>query len=93
MTPHRLFKIRDTETGLFSPGGSDANTQYSREFKWTKKGKIWNGLGPLKIHLQQFYKSGNFPQTWEVIEYATVVVSSKHINEYVDIVRILKGKI
>jgi len=63
-----LFKIRDKNTGLYSSGGMSPN--------WTSKGKTWNGMGPLKSHLNQFMKSKNYskerynkiPENWEVIK-------------------------
>jgi hypothetical protein len=38
-----IYKIKNSN-GLFSGGG-----MYIR---WSKKGKVWNGLGPLKNHLR-----------------------------------------
>jgi hypothetical protein len=38
-----VYKIRDKETGLFSTGGMDPT--------FTKKGKVWTGIGPLKAHI------------------------------------------
>lgn len=40
----KLYKIRNKKTGLYSSGG------YS--LRWTKIGKVWRTLGPLKNHLQ-----------------------------------------
>ena len=40
----KLYKIRRKSDGLFSAGG------YSP--RWTKIGKVWRTLGPLKNHLQ-----------------------------------------
>lgn len=39
----RMFKIRRLSDGQCSRGGS---VPY-----WTKRGKLWNGLAPLKAHL------------------------------------------
>lgn len=39
----KVYKIQHRETGLFSNGGA-----YPR---WTKTGKAWSGIGPLKSHL------------------------------------------
>lgn len=36
------YKVRDRDTGLFSAAG---------DYKWSKTGKTWSGLGPLKLHL------------------------------------------
>jgi hypothetical protein len=38
-----IFKIRNKADGLFSSGGMDPS--------WSKKGKRWRGIGPLKNHL------------------------------------------
>lgn len=48
------FSIYDTQTGLFSLGGSPP--------KWGKRGKIWNSIGALKNHLNGaliFYEYAN----------------------------------
>jgi hypothetical protein len=42
----KVYKIRNKITGLFSTGGMEP--------KFNKKGKVWNGIGPLKNHLHQF---------------------------------------
>lgn len=39
----KIYRIRRKKDGLFSMGGSCP--------KFSKKGKIWQGLGPLKNHL------------------------------------------
>lgn len=75
-----LFKIRDKNTGLFSTGGMYPS--------WTTKGKTWNGMGPLKSHLNQFMKSKNYskerfnqiPDNWEVVKI-------KFIEENVEILK------
>ena len=43
--PETYFRIRRIKDGLFSTGGIDPD--------WSKKGKIWKGIGPLKLHLLQ----------------------------------------
>lgn len=46
--PHKVFKIRHRETGLFSKGGSS-------DWKiWTKEGKSWSNVGHVKNHLHMF---------------------------------------
>jgi hypothetical protein len=45
---HKVYKIRNKETGLFSKGGS-----YSKDI-WTKEGKSWSNIWHLKNHLNQF---------------------------------------
>lgn len=41
--PVKIYRIRRKSDGLFSTGGMSP--------RFTKKGKIWQGLGPLKNHL------------------------------------------
>ncbi|OPH61894.1 hypothetical protein BC351_01235 [Paenibacillus ferrarius] len=52
-TIHKVYKIRDKETGLFSRGGTRAYDI------WTKEGKSWSTIGHLKSHLTQFTTSWN----------------------------------
>ncbi|MEK3917198.1 hypothetical protein [Paenibacillus sp. FSL H7-0331] len=47
-TLHKVYKIRNKETGLFSKGGTDNI--------WTKEGKSWSNIGHLKHHLNQLAK-------------------------------------
>jgi hypothetical protein len=69
----KIYKI-ENEEGLFSTG--------TRNPKWTKKGKIWQSFGAVKLHLRQFcsdwefgedYKTrffwkNNIPEEWIVVE-------------------------
>lgn len=41
--PVKIYRIRRKRDGLFSSGGMNP--------RFNKKGKIWQGLGPLKNHL------------------------------------------
>lgn len=59
------YKIRDTETGLFSCGGAH-QLDDSWQAGWTRKGKIWHSIGALKNHLKQYKK---IPLWWEVVQY------------------------
>jgi hypothetical protein len=67
-----VYKIRDTETGLYSDGGMYCDLG----FGWGKNGKAWTSLVGLKNHLRMFwshYTHGNsricrVPSTWEVVE-------------------------
>ena len=43
--PSIYYKVRQKGTELYSTGGSTP--------KWTKKGKVWSGIGSLKNHLVQ----------------------------------------
>ena len=54
----KLYKILDTETGLWSCGG-----QFPVRFN--TKGKSWNGTGPLRNHL----KHANPQPTWMIVEF------------------------
>lgn len=69
----KVFKIKDSATGLFSTGGMSPD--------WTKRGKTWNGINHVKSHLRQHcdYKKtptgtdwssivNNIPSTWVVVE-------------------------
>lgn len=75
--PNPVYKVRDRVTGLWSAGGIDA--------RFTKKGKVWTGRGPLLLHLAQYlckrylgqhgrvseYEYINkIGETWDVVEYA-----------------------
>lgn len=74
-----FYKIRDKNTGLFSPGGCDANEPSSR---WKKTGKVWRGTGPLRNHLNMFLHRG-IPISWEVVEYEEIEKSVKPAAELV----------
>lgn len=44
-----------------------ANDEYNLYNRfWSKKGKVWNGIGPLKLHLKQFKE---IPPTWQIHEF------------------------
>lgn len=70
--PNVVYKIRDRITGLYSLGGVDP--------RWGKRGKVWNGIGPLKCHLRQYVETYAYgrddsrrrkiPDTWEVVVFA-----------------------
>lgn len=68
----KIYRIRHTKTGLFSIGGTDVSAD-GKTFGWTKKGKIWTGLGPLRNHLNQYALTrASRLADWEVIEYELV---------------------
>ncbi len=48
---HKVYKIRDKTTGLFSRGGSRSYNL------WTKEGKSWTNIGHVKNHMSQFIRS------------------------------------
>lgn len=59
--PRYEFKLRRTTDGLFSGGGMS--------IRWTKAGKTWRTLGPLKNHLHQHGGSRTYCGTpWEQVE-------------------------
>lgn len=58
-----IYKIRNKKSGLFSKGGLSPS--------FSKKGKIWNGIGPLKLHFNQFIGS-TYYEDCEVVEYELV---------------------
>lgn len=74
-----MYKIRDINTGLFSTGTS--------RYKFNKKGKIFNGLGGVRSHLNMIAaenarKSNVKPWelTWE--ELAAFIPLNWEIVEY-----------
>ena len=68
-----LYRIKNTRTGLFSKGGMSADQ--SDKWSWSKKGKLWTGMGPLKNHLRQYvsdseyrkHYQNNIPHEWIVV--------------------------
>ena len=59
---HKVFKIRNKETGLFSRGGTKpANI-------WSKEGKSWTNIGHLKNHLNQFTQGWHPYHNAEIVE-------------------------
>ena len=54
------YKIRNTKTGKYSLGGIDPS--------WGEIGKVWAGIGPLRLHLRQFQIKEL--ADWEVIRVA-----------------------
>ena len=71
-----VYKIRNKTTGLFSTGGAWPN--------WSKKGKLWTGLGPLANHLglvrDNAYKDAELV-TFELIEQIVDVQTIAEANE------------
>ena len=49
---HKIYKIRDKATGLFSRGGSYGHGV------WSKTGKSWGNIGHIKNHLNQYMRRG-----------------------------------
>tara|TARA_Y100001968_G_scaffold324613_1_gene364307 strand:+ start:980 stop:1183 length:204 start_codon:yes stop_codon:yes gene_type:complete len=59
-----MYKIRNKKTGEFSSGGV-----YGLD---TKKGKIWQTIGALKLHLN--FRS--YDENYEIVEYKPVEVKT-----------------
>jgi len=62
-----MFKIRHKKTGMFSNGGENPT--------WSKNGKTWEGIGPLRLHLRQFKHTDQKLKDWEVVRYIEPKVS------------------
>lgn len=65
-----VFKIRNTETGLYSKGGLEP--------EFNKIGKTWNNLGHVKNALNLYETGGTQPRTipnnWEIVAYKLEVI-------------------
>lgn len=68
-----IYMIRHKATGLFKLGGTGNNKGIGT---WSKKGKVWHGLGPVKLHLNLYkdWRTNEFPshvieemKQWEVV--------------------------
>lgn len=67
-----FYRIKNTETGLFSPGGAYANKPWS---KWQKVGKLWPTKRSINLHLSQYVNKsqsvmhvGGIPENWVVVK-------------------------
>lgn len=49
---HKIYKIRDKVTGLFSKGGMNGHGI------WSEQGKAWTNIGHIKNHLNQYLNKG-----------------------------------
>ena len=54
-----VFKIRHRPSGKFSKGGSRP--------AFSKTGRVWNGWGPVKLHLQQVSRIDSYKDC-EIVE-------------------------
>ena len=67
----KFYKILNPETGLFSRGGEDCDTNPKA---WSKKGKTWNYPAHVRAHLRAYkktrWKDSDIPEHWIVIEYS-----------------------
>ena len=52
MTEIVEYKIFNPTNNMFSAGGSHLDSL------WSKKGKVWRGLGPLKNHFRMLEQNG-----------------------------------
>jgi hypothetical protein len=69
----KIFKIRDTATGLFSMGGHSP--------RWTKKGKAWTNIGHVKNHINNLSRHViKNVDHWEVVEYELVETTVGSVN-------------
>jgi hypothetical protein len=85
---HKIYKIRNKETGLFSKGGSCGYNI------WTKDGKSWSNIGHLKSHLNHYVdyrgnKDKYYP--YENAEIIEIVINydecyKTHVNDLVDLI-------
>lgn len=76
-----LYKIEDTETGLFSSGGMQP--------RWTKLGKTWNTRAQALASLRMFQYVGyqqrrEIPPTWTLVEYKLVTSKRQRAAEAVE---------
>lgn len=77
---NKVYKVYNTETGLYSKGGTQIQKCNSC---WSKTGKTWSSIGSLKSHLMQYtYQTYTtvqgrsvkgpitftIPDEWEVVE-------------------------
>jgi hypothetical protein len=82
-----IYRIRSRMTGLFSAGG--------QEPRWVKTGKIWKGLGPLKLHFNSLTHRGRSiydSQDAEVVEYEVIETEGKATDADIWIADVLKRK-
>lgn len=81
-----IYKIRDSETGLYSTGlinkyNSNANKKTAVAFN--KKGKIWTSEKLVKVHLMKCITDAyGIPGNWEVVKLVEEPV--KAMDEWVD---------
>lgn len=87
MESYKFYKIRHGITGLYSRGGTYPT--------WSKKGKMWRGIGPLKLHLkliEYYYNRGvksaaqsviDDRKHWEIVEYSLSESDSQPLSEFI----------
>jgi hypothetical protein len=77
----QVYKIRRKGDGLFSPGG---NPPHHSQF--TKRGKAWSGIGPLKLHLAQMsrYWPPSVYDDCEIVVFEQVEAETMTLQEVLD---------
>lgn len=70
-----VFKIKNTQTGLFSTGGAYPH--------WNKNGKVWNRLATLNAHLAIVESSHNKYSDAVVVEYEFVEKAQHYIFDLI----------
>lgn len=65
----KIYKIKSTVSNQYSKGGTGIDDQSygkperPRYYHWSPKGKIWQGTGPIRNHLNQYvgWQYGKLP--------------------------------
>lgn len=63
----RVYKIRNTATGLFSSGGGRP--------RWVKSGKIWHKPGHVRMHMRRHEYDIS---TVEIVEFECIEIGVQH---------------
>lgn len=82
MSNDKLYMIRNAE-GLFSRGGSYP--------KFTKRGKVWRGSGPLRSHLQCLSNANKYLGC-QVVEIELKEVDLLPVTHFLELNRVAKDK-
>jgi hypothetical protein len=82
-----IYKIRHKKTGLYSKGGYDP--------QWSNKGKTWNHIGHIKLHLREIMINPRIKkdlENWEIIEIALVQTENSFNQTPIDLIREMQEK-
>lgn len=74
----KFYKIRDTETGLYSTGGVWPN--------WSKLGRTFNSIGHVRQHLSSYNSGSRMRETYknaEIIELETIENWTIEVDRFV----------
>lgn len=71
MNTSTIYKLRNA-AGEYSKGGSSP--------RFSKKGKIWSGIGPLKLHFNQLDKTGRQIYRDQQVEVETIVITEECVS-------------